>query len=53
MAERLKNVRAAYKGHCTRNMDAATKLMEDGSNEVDELENLLENLSLRMEKIAV
>ena len=50
---RMKSIRTAYKGHCTRNFTAANDMMTEASPNIDELENLLENLTLRMEKIAV
>ena len=49
--ERMKNVRTAYKGHCTRNTTRAEVIMSSDNPDVVELENLLENLTLRMEKI--
>ena len=51
---RLKSIRTAYKGHCTRNKAEANAIMDDGvaDPDLEELESIYEGLSLRMEKIA-
>ena len=49
--DRLKGIRAAYKGHCTRNKNVADDVMNSPNPDIEELENILEALSLGMEKI--
>ena len=51
--KRLKDVRAAYKGHCTRSMTKAEGIMSSTNPDRDELQNLLEAVSLRREKISL
>ena len=50
--QRLKDVRAAYKGHNTRAMDKATAMMSSGFPDVEELRGMLEAITLRESKIA-
>ena len=49
--DRLKGIHAAYKGHCTRNKNVTDDVMNSSNPDIEELENILEALSLRMEKI--
>ena len=42
--DRLKDIRAAYKGHCTRNKNVADDVMNSPNPDVEELENILEAL---------
>ena len=52
MADRLKSIRTAYKGHCTRNRNEANAIMDDENDpDIEELESIFEGLSLRMDKI--
>ena len=54
MAEDLKrliNIRAAYKGQCTKNMKTAEMIMSSYEPSVEELEDLLEKILTRMEAI--
>ena len=49
---RLKSIRTAYKGHCTRNRKEANEIMTGADNPgIEELESIFEGLSLRMDKI--
>ena len=49
---RLKSIRTAYKGHCTRNKKEANEIMSSEDNpDIEELESIFEGLSLRMDKI--
>ena len=49
---RLKSIRAAYKGHCTRNITRANAIMASTTPELDELDTILERVVNRMEAIA-
>ena len=50
--DRLKSIRTAYKGHCTRNKNEANVIMDEEDPDIEELESIYEGLSLRMEKIS-
>ena len=50
--KRLKDVRTAYKGHCTRNMQKADGIIGSTEPNLDELDDILEAMSLRRAKIS-
>ena len=49
----LKNIRAAYKGHCTKNEVNSENIMKSAESDYEELESILEAYTLRLEKISV
>ena len=49
---RLKAVRVAYRGHCTRTINKAKEIMDLDSPDLTGLETLLERLQSRIKKIA-
>ena len=53
--KRVKDVRAAYRGHCTRNMEQAKMIMGAWTDEtsLEELKDVLETVTSRMEKITL
>ena len=56
MAEEIRkitSVRASYKGHCKRNEDAAADIMSSPDPNLEELQNILEAYTVRVEKICV
>ena len=48
--KRLFSVRGAYRGHCTRSVKAANKIMNSYSSDQDALEDVFEGLCSRMEQ---
>ena len=50
---RLKYIRAAYKGHCTRNITTSETIMAEEEPNLEELETLLERVLTRKEAISV
>ena len=50
--KRMKDVRAAYRGHCTRNVEEAEKLMKTSMPDLNKLKDILEAVSIRREKIS-
>ena len=51
--KRLKTVRAAYRGHCTRAVKAASGIMESHEPDLKSLENTFEGLCSRMEQLSL
>ena len=50
---RLKSIRGAYKGHCTRNIGAAETIMQCDEPSNEELQTILERVVTRMDAITV
>ena len=48
---KLRSIRTAFKGHCTRNINDATEIMNSDTPDTVRLEVLLEAVSTRFEKI--
>ena len=51
--KRLISVRGAYRGHCTRAIKAANEIMELYSPNLDTLEDVVEGLCSRMERLSL
>ena len=51
--QRLKDIRSAYRGHCTRNMEAARVIMEAPIPDINKLKDLLKTVIARKDKLAL
>ena len=51
--EKLKAIRGAYRGHCTKNEVVAEQIMSDPDPNLDELRNILEAYTIRLDKITL